>query len=80
MLGRPEIVRAGVHERVGRIVIDRLGRHRADDADVVRDRADVAGSNSQISWPDLPNFLNSYCGAEALELLALQLRDRLALW
>ena len=33
----------------------------------------------QISWPDLPNFLNACCGAEALQLLALELRDRLAL-
>ncbi len=33
--------RAGVHERVGRVVVDRLGLQRADDADLVGDRADV---------------------------------------
>ena len=33
--------RAGVHHRVGRIVIDLVGVHRADDADVVGDAADV---------------------------------------
>ncbi len=33
--------RARVHERVGRVVIDLLGLHRADDADVVGDAGDV---------------------------------------
>ena len=33
--------RARVHERVGRVVVDLLGLHRADDADVVGDAADV---------------------------------------
>ena len=50
--------RAGVHERVGRIVVDRLGHHRADDAQVVGDRRQAAGRSAQISCPLLPNFLN----------------------
>ena len=33
--------RARVHERVRRVVVDLIGVHRADDADVVGDRADV---------------------------------------
>src|SRR5262249_34303084 len=30
-----------VHERMGRIVVDRLGLHRAEDTKVIRNRADV---------------------------------------
>ena len=39
----------------------------------------MRGNSSQISGPDLPNRLKSYCGAKQLKLLALKLRDRLAL-
>ena len=39
----------------------------------------MCGNSSQISWPDLPNFLKPMLRAEADQLLALQLRDLLAL-
>ena len=39
----------------------------------------MCGKSAQISWPDWPNFLNGCCGREAVQLLPLQLGDRLAL-
>ena len=39
----------------------------------------MCGKISQISWPDLPNFLNWMLRPEAVELGALKLGDRLAL-
>ena len=41
MLGRPLMIEPAVHEGVGRVVVDLLGLHRADDADVVGDPGDV---------------------------------------
>ena len=43
--------RAGVHERVGRVVVDRLGLQRADDADVVGDRRRCAGRARRSPGP-----------------------------
>ena len=59
--------RAGVHEGVGRIVVDGLGLHRADDAEIVGDRADVR-EQLQISCPLLPNFWKANCGAKQVSL------------
>src|SRR5438270_6711283 len=46
--------RPGVHERVGRVVVDLLGLHRPDDAQLVRDRdrksTRLNSSHSQISY------------------------------
>ena len=39
----------------------------------------MCGKSSQISWPDLPNFLKAVLRAEADQRLALQLRDLLSL-
>ena len=41
MLGRPGMLGAGQEQRDGRGVIDRVGVHRVDEADVVGDRAGV---------------------------------------
>ena len=40
--------RAGVHEGVRRVVVDRLGHHRADDADVVGDRGQVREDRADL--------------------------------
>ena len=48
MLGRPAIWGAGVHEHVGGIVIDRLGGHGPDPADLIRNGPDL-GNSSQSS-------------------------------
>ena len=69
--------RARVHEGVGRVVIDLLGLHRADDADVVGDAADV-GQIIADRLLRLPNLLKVDCGPKQSSFLALQLRDRLA--
>ena len=39
----------------------------------------MCGKSSEISWPDLAELLERVLRPEALELLALELRDRLAL-
>ena len=70
--------RAGVHERVRRVVIDLLGPHRADDADVVGDAADVREQLADL-LAGLAELLEAVLRAEADQLLALQLRDLLAL-
>ena len=70
--------RAGVHERVRRIVIDLLGPHRADDADVVGDAADVREELADL-LAGLAELLEAVLRAEADQRLALQLRDLLAL-
>ena len=78
MLGRPAMLRAGVHEGVGRVVIDLLGLHRADDADVVGDlgvvRQEVA---DRLAGRAVAGELGLRAEAEEL-LLALELGDRLA--
>jgi hypothetical protein len=62
---------------VGRIVIDGLRSHRADDADVVGDRADVR-ENLGDFLPGSAEAAESMLRGEAEEGGPLQLRDRLA--
>ena len=57
--------RAGVHERVRRVVVDLLGVHRADRCRCRRRAAAVCGKRFEISWPDWPCFLNSANGPRA---------------
>ena len=57
MLGRPGELGAGHEERDGRIVIDRLGVHRLDEAQFVGDAA-VCGSSSLSQAPDWPCWAN----------------------
>ena len=69
-------LRAGVHERVRRIVVDLLGVHRADDANVVRNTADVReqlGNFLPGSAP-LPELAKRPAG---LQFRVLQLRELL---
>ncbi len=68
---------AGVHEGVGGIVVDLLGPHGADDADVVGDAADVGEERADL-LSGFAEFLEGMLGAEAGEALALQLGDLLA--
>ena len=78
MLGRPAMLRAGVHEGVGRVVVDLLGLHRADDADVVGDVGDVRQPVAdRLAGGAVPGELRLRPEAEEL-LLRLELRDRLA--
>ena len=58
MLGRPGELRAGLDERDRRVVVDRLGLHRADDADVVGDRRPCAASSSLSQAPLWPCWAN----------------------
>jgi hypothetical protein len=69
---------ACVHERVRRIVVDRVGLQRSDDANVVRDRADVRQYGGDF-LPGLAPTLERELRGQALELLVLQLGDWLAL-
>ncbi len=70
--------RTGVHERVRRVVVDLLCGHRADDADFIRDPADVrqcAGDR----LAGLAEVLKLMLRPEAFQLLlALKLGNRLA--
>ena len=50
-------LRAGLEEGDRRVVVDRLGVHRADEAEVVGD-SPVSGSNSLIQAPDWPCCAN----------------------
>ena len=61
--GRPGDGRAGVHERVGRIVVDGFGVQRADDAQLVGHAAQLGKDVEAICWPDLPKRENWCCGA-----------------
>ena len=70
--------RAGVHERVGRIVIDGLGVQRADDAHLVGHLAELGKDGGDL-LARLAAPLERVLRRQAGELLALQLRDRLAL-
>src|SRR5207244_1637514 len=71
-------LRAGVHEHVRRVVVDRLRRHRADDADVVRDRADLREEFADLD-AGLAELLELRLRAEADKFLPLKLGDLLAL-
>ena len=57
--------RAAVHERVGRIVIDLLGLIERT-MQMSSAISAMCGKRSEISWPDLPYFLNSTNGPRAL--------------
>ena len=70
--------RAGVHERVRRVVVDRLGHQRPHDADVVGDAADVRKERADL-LSRLAVPLELVLRRQALELLILKLRDRLPL-
>ena len=61
--------RAGVHERVRRIVVDLLGDHRADDADIIGDGADVRKELGDLDAADSPHFLNFVNEPRAISLL-----------
>jgi hypothetical protein len=63
---------------VRRVVVDRLGGHRADDADVIRDLLDVGEQLGDL-LPVLADLVELVLRPEAAQLLALELRDRLAL-
>ena len=69
---------AGIHQGVGGVVIDLLGPHGADDADVVGDAADVGEQRADL-LAGFAEFLERMLGAEADEALALQLGDLLPL-
>ena len=71
-------LRAGVHERVGRVVVDLLGLHRADDADSSA-IAPMCGKSVADLLPGSPQRCEGMLRAEAAQLLPLELRDRLAL-
>ena len=66
----------GVHEGVGRIVIDLLGPHGAHDADIVGHAADVRKQFADF-LAGLAELLESVCGPKQFSSLALQLRDLL---
>ena len=48
----------GLEERHGRVVVDRLGVHRLDEAELVSDSWRVCGSSSLTHAPDLPCCAN----------------------
>ena len=58
--------RAGVHERVSRIVIDRIGVQRPDDAHIVGTFFAEHRPDFAIDCPDWPHCLNGCCGAKQL--------------
>ena len=72
------MIEPGVHERVRRVVIDLLGVHRADDADVVGDAGDVR-ERSEISCPDCAMLLELAERPARLQHRVLQLGELLAL-
>src|SRR5581483_3807225 len=69
---------AGVHHAMRGVVIDLLGPHGADDADVVRHAADV-GEQAYHLLSRFAELLELVLRAEAFQLFALQLCDLLAL-
>src|SRR5439155_13725549 len=69
---------SGVHDGVGRVMIDLLGEHRANNADLVGDTADVRKQLGNL-LAGLAEFLEAVLGAEADERLPLQLGDLLSL-
>ena len=62
--------RAGVHEGVRRIVVDRLGHHRADNADFVCDRSDFGKQRADLLAGGAVALEGELRG-EAVERLAL---------
>ncbi len=70
--------RAGVHERMRRVVVDRLGHHRADDADLVGDRAQVRQDRADLLATGSA-AAKRMLGSETDQLLPLELSDRHAL-
>ncbi len=69
---------AGVHERVGRVVIDLLRVHRADDADVVRQLRDVREETGNL-LARLAVFLEVHERSARFQFRVLQLRELLPL-
>ncbi len=67
--------RPGVHEGVRRVVVDRLGHHGPDDADLVGDAPDVREELADL-LARLAELLERVLRREALERLPLELRDR----
>ena len=78
MLGRPVMIEPVFMNVWAGIVVDLLGPHRADDADLVGDAADVREQLADL-LPGLAELLEAVLRPEALQLLALELGDRLAL-
>ena len=70
--------RAGVHEGVRGVVIDRVGVERADDADVVGAGLAELGPDFGNRLARLAPLLERVLRAEAVELCALELGDLLA--
>ena len=76
--GSARDLRSGVHEHVGRIVIDGVGRHRADQADVAEHRADVGEERADFGAVGA-HLRKGMLRAKAGQLLPLQLRELLSL-
>jgi hypothetical protein len=70
--------RSCVHDGVGGVVIDLLSPHRANDADVVGDAADMGKQFAKLQ-ARLSEPLEAVLGAKAKQLFPLQLRQLLAL-
>jgi len=66
-----------VHEHMRRVVVDRLGGHRAHEADVVHDGAEVRKERADLGAV-AAEALEGELGRVAEELLPLQLRELLA--
>jgi hypothetical protein len=62
---------------VGRVVIDRIGRHGSNQANLVGDRTDVGQQGADFG-PLTPDLLERKHGPQALEFLTLQLGKLLA--
>ena len=75
--GTTDDLGAGVHEGVGGVVVDRVGGHRADDAEFVCDGADVREKLGDFSAA-LAEALEGGLGRPTNELLALELGELLA--
>ena len=67
MLGRPAMLGAGLEERDGRVVVDRLGVHRLDDARCRRRSSAVCGSSSLSQAPHWPCWANLNIDGDARE-------------
>ena len=69
---------SGLHERHARIVVDRLGVHRAHDGDVVGNGSDVRKQFGDLRAA-LPMTLELEAGSHAVEGLSHELGDALSL-
>ena len=78
MLGRPLMIEPAVHERVRRVVVDLLGRHRADDADLVGDPGDVREQVGDL-LPRLPVLVELAGRPARLQHRVLELGELLPL-